>query len=237
MSRMVPHSLTLAPVRSPLPRRLALILAPLILFVVLLACSSPEAILGTELTAGEIATSFTLTNQFAQPVSLTDYRGKVVVLTFLYTNCPDICPVTTAKIRDAYDLLGDDAVEVAVVAVSVDPERDTVEEALAFSDRWRMTDRWDFLTGPRDDLEAIWTAYYIDPSLDSSSGGDDASAATPLARRTGGVGGLGQDIAERYLVTHSSPVYLIDREGIVRVLHTLPFESAALAQDVRALVD
>ena len=220
-----------------MPHRLWLLLAPPISFVALIACLSSVEFVGTELTARETATSFTLTNQFAQPVSLTDYRGKVVLLTFLYTNCPDICPVTTAKIRDAYDLLGDDAEDVAVVAVSVDPERDTAEEAHAFSDQWQMTGRWDFLTGPRDDLEPIWRAYYIDPSLDSSSGGDDASTATPPAGRTGGVAALRQDIAERYLVTHSSPVYLIDREGIVRVLHTPPFEPEALAQDVRALIN
>ena len=225
------------PLSVPLPRRLGLILAAPILFVALLACSSTEAILGTELTARETATSFTLTNQFAQPVSMTDYRGKVVLLTFLYTNCPDICPVTTAKIHDAYVLLGDDVKDLAVVAVSVDPECDTPEEARAFSDQWQMTDRWDFLTGPRDDLETIWTAYYIDPSLDSSSGEADASAATSHTRPTGGVAAFRRDITERYLVTHSSPVYLIDREGIVRVLHTLPFEPEALAQDVRALLE
>ena len=225
------------PSSSPLPFRLALILTPPILFVALLACSSPEAIRGTELTSREIATSFTLTNQFAQPVSLADYRGKVVLLTFLYTGCPDICPVTTANIRDAYDLLGDNTEDLAIVAVSVDPERDTPEEAHAFSDRWEMTDRWDFLTGLRDDLEPIWKAYYIDPSVDSHSDGDATSVATLQARPAGGAAALRQDINERYLVTHSSPVYLIDREGIVRVLHTLPFEPEALAQDVRVLMD
>ena len=202
----------------------------------MLACSSSETILGTELTARETATSFTLTNQFQQPVSLTDFRGKVILLTFLYTNCPDICPVTTSNIRDAYDLLGDDTEDLAVVAVSVDPERDTPEEAHVFSDRWQMTDRWNFLTGPRDELEAIWTAYYIDPSLDSNPDEGAASAGTP-PRPTGEVAALSQDINERYLVTHSSPVYLIDREGIVRVLHTLPFEPEALAQDVRRLLN
>ena len=202
-----------------------------------MACSSPVELVGTELTARETAASFTLTNQFARPVSMTDYRGKVVVLTFLYTNCPDICPVTTANIREAYDLLGDVVGEVAIVAVSVDPERDTTEEARAFSDRWQMTDRWDFLTGPRDDLEAIWKAYYVDPAPNSSSAEQDASDATPPAQRASGVEALRQDIVEQYLVTHSAPVYVIDRQGIVRVLHTLPFEPASLAQDVRLLID
>ena len=106
------------PLSVALPYRLSLLFVSLISSIALTACSSPDTILGTELTARETATSFTLTNQLAQPVSLTDYRGKVVVLTFLYTSCPDICPVTTAKIREADDLLGDDAEEVAIVAVS-----------------------------------------------------------------------------------------------------------------------
>ena len=218
-----------------------------------IACSSPETFRGTELTARAPATSFTLTNQFSRSVSLDDYRGKVVLLTFLYTNCPDICPLTTSNIREAYELLGSDAQELAMVAVSVDPERDTVEEALAFSQHWQMTDRWDFLTGQRAELERIWRAYYIDPSVDGSSDSHETSAAPAQLRGTGGVGALGQDTlgqpapsagsgqalssSKGYLVSHSSPVYLLDRAGLMRVVHTLPFEPSALAHDIRLLIN
>ena len=226
-----------------------------------IACSSPETFRGTELTAREVATSFTLTNQFSRSVSLDDYRGKVVLLTFLYTNCPDICPLTTSNIREAYELLESDAEELAMVAVSVDPERDTVEEALDFSQHWQMADRWDFLTGQRAELERIWRAYYIDPSVDSSADSHETSAPSSQPRRTGGVGAPGQDIPGRpvpaagsgqalskapgelvepskgYLVSHSSPVYLVDRAGLMRVVHTLPFEPDGLAHDIRLLID
>ena len=204
-----------------------------------IACSSPETFRGTELTAREPATSFTLTNQFSRSVSLDDYRGKVVLLTFLYTSCPDICPLTTSNIREAYELLESDAEELAMVAISVDPERDTVEEALAFSRRWQMTKRWDFLTGRRAELERIWRAYYIDPSVDSSSASPATSTATGQTGRTAGVATLRQDSlglpapsagsgqalssSKGYLVSHSSPVYLVDRAGLMRVVHTLPF--------------
>ena len=240
------------PLGGPLPRGLPLLFAMSISVAAFIACSSPETFRGTELTARAPATSFTLTNQFSRPVSLDDYRGKVVLLTFLYTNCPDICPLTTSNIREAYELLESDAEELAMVAVSVDPERDTVEEALAFSQHWRMTERWDFLTGQRAELERIWGAYYIDPSVDSSSDSHETS---------GGVGALGQDIvgqpvpaagsgqalskargelvepSKGYLVSHSSPVYLVDRAGLMRVVHTLPFEPEALAHDIRLLID
>ena len=219
----------------------------------LIACSSPETFRGTELTARAPATSFTLTNQFSRSVSLDDYRGKVVLLTFLYTNCPDICPLTTSNIREAYELLESDVEELAMIAVSVDPERDTVEETLAFSEHWQMTERWDFLTGQRAELERIWRAYYLDPSVNSSSDSHETSTAAPQRGRTGGVGALGQvslgqptlskargelvEPSKDYLVSHSSPVYLVDRAGLMRVVHTLPFDPNALAHDIRLLID
>ncbi len=267
-----------------------------------IACSSPETFRGTELKARAPATSFTLTNQFSRSVSLDDYRGKVVLLTFLYTSCPDICPLTTSNIREAHELLGSDAKELAMVAVSVDPERDTVEDALDFSQHWQMADRWDFLTGRRAELERIWRAYYIDPSVDGGSDSHETPTATAQGSRTDGVGTLPQNIlaqpplsdvltsdvsdspdslgpserddssessskepalskargepsprAQRriaepskepalspskgYLVSHSSPVYLVDRAGLMRVVHTLPFDPNALAHDIRLLID
>ena len=241
------------PLGGSLPRGLPLLFAMSISLAAFVACSSPETFRGTELTARLPATSFTLTNQFSRSVSLEDYRGKVVLVTFLYTNCPDVCPLTTSNIREAYELLGSDAQELAIVAVSVDPERDTVEEALAFSRHWQMSDRWDFLTGQRAELERIWRAYYIDPSVDSSSDSHETPTTSAQPRRTGGVGALGQDIVGRpvpsagsgqalssskgYLVSHSSPVYLVDHAGLMRVVHTLPFEPNALAHDIRLLID
>ncbi len=241
------------PLGGALPRGLPLLIAVSVSVAAFIACSSPETFRGTELTARAPATSFTLTNQFSRSVSLDDYRGKVVLLTFLYTSCPDICPLTTSNIREAYELLGSDAEELAMVAVSVDPERDTVEEALDFSQHWQMTDRWDFLTGRRAELERIWRAYYLDPSVDGGSDSHETSTAHAQGSRTDGVGTLGQEIlgkpslssargelvepSKGYLVGHSSPVYLVDRAGLMRVVHTLPFEPNALAHDIRLLID
>ena len=204
----------------------------------LVACSTPEpvAFLGTELRSGDAATGFELRNQFGQRVSLSDYEGKVVLLTFLYTSCPDICPLTTSLIRDAHQLLSDDVGDVTFVAVSVDPERDTVEAAHAYSEEWQMTRNWDFLTGERDQLAPIWEAYYIAPSIDDSSAGIAAYAEEAGHPEGDSVGALRQDITNVYLVNHSAPVYLLDREGIMRVLFTLPFEPEALAHDIRLLL-
>ena len=130
-------------------RRLVGVLGAWSIFVsvALLGCSGPESFEGTELSSKAPAASFRLQNQFDLPVSLSDHTGKVVLLTFLYTNCPDICPIVAVNLRDVHRVLGDDAGDVALVAVSVDPERDSVQAAYAYSEKWQMTHRWDFLVG------------------------------------------------------------------------------------------
>ena len=205
--------------------------------LVLAACSSSEAFQGTELTAASPATPFELQNQFGQRVSLTDYKGEVVLLTFLYTSCPDVCPIVTSQLRDTHAMLGDDASDVAFIAVSVDPERDSVEAARAYSERWDMANSWDFLVGDKEQLSPIWQAYYVDPSPDHRPAGNGVQSIEEDGQRHSGVDTLVEDITSRYLVIHSAPVYLIDREGIMRVVFTLPFEPEAVAHDIRLLLD
>ena len=200
------------------------------------ACSSAETFRGTVLTSESPASSFELINQFGEPVSLEDRRGQPVVLTFLYTNCPDVCPLTTSLIRDAHEMLGDDADDVAILAVSVDPERDTQQAALDYSERWRMSGNWDFLVGQRARLTEIWKAYFVAASVDESSHAAQATGAGGgLAQDS--VKGLSQAIEGGYLVSHSAPVYLVDQDGVMRVLFTLPFEAEDLAHDVRLLLE
>ena len=166
-------------------------------------------------------------------MALSDYAGRVTVLTFLYTNCPDVCPIVTAQLRDALALLGDDAGEVAFAAVSVDPRRDTVAEALAFSEKWRMTDSWDFLVGDEETLSSVWKAYHIDPALDDEA----REAHGEKQSQPVGVKASREETARRSLVIHSAPVYIIDRQGRLRALFTLPFEPESLVHDVRLLLD
>ncbi|HEX2105629.1 MAG TPA: SCO family protein [Solirubrobacteraceae bacterium] len=104
---------------------------------------------------------FRLRDQDGQPVSLRDYRGQIVVLTFLYTTCRDTCPLTATQIRGALDDLGRD---VPALAVSVDPANDTPERARRFLfKRGLARDRMRFLLGSRAQLEPIWKAYGIRP--------------------------------------------------------------------------
>jgi protein SCO1/2 len=104
---------------------------------------------------------FTLRDERGQRVSLRQYRGRVVVLTFLYSTCRDTCPLTATTIRGALDDLGHD---VPALAVSVDPKDDTPDHVEGFLVQQRLDEgRMHFLTGSRAQLAPVWRDYGIQP--------------------------------------------------------------------------
>ena len=210
---------------------------PVSLAVLFLAACGPsiseDDFSGTVLSNPDPAPEFELVNQFDRPVSLDDFDDKVVVLTFLYTYCPDVCPIVTTQLRDAQDSLGSEAEDVAFVAISTDPERDTVSAAHEYLGKWGLLDRWDYLVGDRGQLEEVWKEYFINPVVDPR---DPLASGSPTPGARGAVDALGSEILERYLVIHSAPVFLIDREGIRRVVFTPPLEPEKLAEDIRILL-
>jgi protein SCO1/2 len=104
---------------------------------------------------------FRLRDQDGQPVSLRQFRGRVVVLTFMYTTCRDTCPLTATQIRGALDDLHHD---VPALAVSVDPVNDTPARAKQFLfQRGLGHDRMRFLLGSRAQLQPIWKSYGVQP--------------------------------------------------------------------------
>ena len=203
------------------------------------ACGSSEsggAFNGTVLKDAEAAPGITLTNQSGRTVRLEDFRDSVVVLTFLYTNCPDVCPIVTSRLREVHETLGKDGAEVQFVAISVDPERDSVEAAREYLDKWGLLGNWQFLVGDEPVLEEVWKNYYVDPAV---SGHDplEPAQANPTPEPRGAIDSLGAEITERYLVVHSTPVFLIDRQGRRRVVFTPPLEPEEVAQDISKLLD
>ena len=204
---------------------------------------------GTSLSDGGPAPDFVLTDQFGESVSLADMRGRAVALSFLFTGCPDVCPVVTTQLKRLYDELGADADSVEFVTVSVDPERDDPQAAMRYLERWGVANEWRYLTGARADLEPIWAAYYISPVIDDADAAariasqSDADAATAVAAAPkpssgGAIDALRSEIAERhsYSVLHSAPIYLIDRDGTRRLVFTPPLDAARMASDIRALL-
>jgi protein SCO1 len=126
----------------------------------------PSQRLGSTAFAGAVRPDippqdFRLRDQDGRAVTLRQFRGQVVVLTFMYTTCRDTCPLTATQIRGALDDLGHD---VPALAVSVDPADDTPERARQFLFRRGLGhDRMRFLLGRRAQLQPIWRAYGIRP--------------------------------------------------------------------------
>jgi protein SCO1 len=115
------------------------------------------------------APAFTLKNQFGKPVSLSQYRGKAVLLTFLYVHCPDVCPLITAALRTTTDKLGARAKDVQVIAISVDPVGDTPKAVRTYLSERGVLHRFQYLVGTRKQLAPVWARYKIvaepDPKL------------------------------------------------------------------------
>src|SRR5207245_9916824 len=93
---------------------------------------SPSVLQGSH-TGSVPAPNFSLIDQSGKQVSLSHFKGKPVVLTFLYTHCPDVCPLTAEKLHTVMQNLGSNAQNVAVLAVSLDPKGDTPASVLNFS--------------------------------------------------------------------------------------------------------
>jgi protein SCO1/2 len=114
--------------------------------------------LGALRPPGIAPANFRMTDQDGKIATLKEYRGRPVVVTFLYTTCQDTCPLTAQQIRGALDDLGHD---VPVLAFAVDPPRDTPQRAKEFLAKQRVMGRMRFLLGPLPPLERQWRAYGI----------------------------------------------------------------------------
>jgi protein SCO1/2 len=163
---------------QPTPsRRLILVLAfSLVLLVAALGLmvafflERPQPVFdGTVMDPPDQATDFRLTDQQGQRYRLADAKGKVVVLTFLYTHCTDVCPFIAAKLKETDALLGTDASKLDLVAITTDPARDTRQTLADYSRTFGLYDRWHFLYGPTDALRQVWRAYAVASEQDTQS--------------------------------------------------------------------
>jgi protein SCO1 len=146
---------------------------------------------------GGRAPDFRLQDQFGAAVSLDALRGKAVALTFLYSSCPDVCPVTLGKFRLARDQLGAARSDTAFLVVTVDPERDNPGRLRQYLAAQGLEQAVAFLSGERTALERVWRDYGI-----------------TVARGPG----VAEGAAEGYEVIHTDRIYLIDRAGCLRAV-------------------
>ena len=124
------------------------------------AISHPDAtprIGGAQITGKPVAPAFTLHDDRGQAVRLSDFRGHWVAVAFLYTHCPDVCPLIAQNLNAALRK----APKLRVVAVSVDPKGDTPESVRAFARNHRLTSGFHYLIGSRAELRPVWRAWHV----------------------------------------------------------------------------
>ena len=209
------------------------------------ACGDTASFYGTELDPPQSAADFSLRSHQGDTFRMADQRGKVVVLTFLYTSCTDVCPFVGAKLKRTAEELGDDADRVALVVVSTDPERDSLERVRQYNQSLDMNGRWDYLIGSMEQLEQVWRDYYVAAPVVGEVGGD--SVSKELLREYGLFKGLDMELIEGamevledfgggYDVQHSTPIWLIDPQGRLRVKLGMDVAPLELVHDIRLLL-
>jgi protein SCO1/2 len=185
---------------------------------------------GTEMTPPRDVMDFELTNQFGTSIHLTDLSPKLVVLTFLYTHCPDICPLTTSKLHQTYSLLGDKASLIQFLVITVDPERDSQIKVEEYSDRYGMTDKWYFLIGNKDELDPIWKYYWVGNSQLSAVQNLLESSAEYATDDT-----KPNSEAASPVLSHSAPIHIIQGD-VIRLVYGESFQPTELAHDLEMLL-
>lgn len=173
------------------------------------------------------APDFTLTDQNGKTVTLSSLRGNAIALTFIYTNCTDICPLIAQKFHTAYqDLPSSTQQHVKLLAVTVDPARDNQAALEKFSQVHELADNpnWHAMTGDRTTLESVWKAYYIDAS------GMTAEDAVPTnASPTPTVVGAPP--------AHTDAIFIIDKDGNERVLMRSSVDPKDIAANLKTLAN
>src|ERR1700732_3966068 len=124
------------------------------------AMDNPNLDLGSSL-GDAAAPDFRLQNQFGQPMSLSQFRGKVVMLAFEDSQCTTVCPLTTQSMLEAKQLLGAAGNKVQLLGVDANPDATSVADVLSYSRTHGLVNQWDFLTGSVSQLKSTWAKYDI----------------------------------------------------------------------------
>ena len=146
------------------------------------AMGNPNLDLGSSLN-DKSAPGFTLTNQFGQPVSLSQFRGRVVMLSFEDAECTDVCPLTTQSMVLAKELLGQAGSSVQLLGVDANPTANKVSDVMAYSRAHAMVNEWNFLTGSDAQLKQVWKDY--DVAVQISDGDIDHTPALYVINQQG----------------------------------------------------
>jgi cytochrome oxidase Cu insertion factor (SCO1/SenC/PrrC family) len=166
--------------------------------------ANPDLDPGTSL-GGDPAPGFRLVNQFGQPMSLSQFRGKVVILAFTDSQCTTVCPLTTASMLEARALLGAAGDQVQLLGINANPKATAVNDVMAYSRAHGMVNQWDFLTGSPAQLTATWQAYHIYAQIQAGQ------------------------------VDHTPALYVIDQRGRERKIYLTTMAYASIGQAAQIL--
>ena len=197
-------------------RRAAMLLALAGALTVLAGCEklfapSKSPFIGIDVTGTEMGGSVRLEDAAGQPRTLADWRGKVVVVSFGFTHCPDVCPTTLADLGKAVRLLGDDAGNVQVLFITVDPKRDSREVIGQYLPNFHPS--FVGLRGDEAATQAATKAFHV------------------YAKERAGTS------AGAYTVDHSSQTFVLDRQGRLRLILPYGSKPEAMASDLKVLVN
>jgi protein SCO1/2 len=152
-----------------------------------------------------------LRNYLGERVDLNRYRGKAVFVTFLYTHCPDVCPLITAELHNTLERLGPRrGEELQIVAVSVDPRGDTPQTVARFVNEHGMTGRMKYLIGDAHELGQVWEAWNV---------------------------GSERDSVNPEFVGHSALVYGISASGKLTTIYPANFNPSQIVDDLPKLLE
>jgi protein SCO1 len=194
------------------------LLGLLLLVAVLAGCGSSKAaqtttapkqrFAGAELTPPKTAPPVALHDANGTPVTLAAQRGRYVLVTFIYTHCPDVCPLITKNLNAALRVIGPSArKQVRVLAVSVDPAGDTPKAVKAYAREKHLFPQFQYLIGTRAELRRVWKAWHV------------------LAVET-----------KPDLVDHVAYTALVDTDGKERVLYDSSVHATQVVHDLRVLM-
>lgn len=162
-----------------------------------------------QLNPATAAPPLTLRNYLGQRVNIASYRGKAVLVTFLYTHCPDVCPLIASNLGVAQSLMGaKTAAKAQVIVVSVDPKGDTPKAVASFLARHEVTGKMQYLIGSAHELAAVWKAWGV---------------------------GSERDVQKPEFINHSGLIYGITGSGQRLTLYSANFQPREIAHDVPLL--
>lgn len=153
---------------------------------------------------------FSLDSTLARPVELKEFKGKVVLLNFGYTSCPDVCPVVVARMSQVMKALGDKGDKVQPLFVSFDSERDTVDKLRAYLG-------------------------YFDPRIIGMTG--KAEQIQSVAKQYSVVYIKQENPTSGVFYSHSDFIYLLDQQGRVRALYANDIKVEQIKSDIESLLD